>query len=279
MRLQAIWNSLESWPPARHASRVVTKPVAHEFLIHQTGCLLSLNSSESPGWFEQLSPSAVWSLWGVLLLALSATYWFTGVPDYQLLEAVELGTAQVERRYSGTEESDEVIREAIQTQRDTLSFWTTLALLNDFVVVPLSPCLRSLAATIMLCSVAALFGRSIGFEGSLIENSLWQGVWVAGFATRIGLMFYLGEAAGETSAVLLLPPAEYDASKWVMWRELDFFALFGWIMIIWGSYRRGQANLVVATLVVSLVAGIEMMLHASFSLGFQLSMRLTLVPQ
>ena len=69
--------------------------------------------------------------------------WTTGVPDYQLAEAVERGAARVEERSSG-EENDDVVRKAIQLQRNSLGFWRTLALVGDFLVKPLWLALRAL---------------------------------------------------------------------------------------------------------------------------------------
>ncbi len=77
------------------------------------------------------------AIWMALVVVFHGVVWTTGVVDYDLTAAVENGAAEVERRQLH-EESDDVVRKAIQTQRDTLKFWTVITALRDFLFAPLT---------------------------------------------------------------------------------------------------------------------------------------------
>ena len=74
---------------------------------------------------------------------------------------MEKGAARVESLGIG-EIGDDLIRKSIRTQRDTLPFWTVLAMLGDFLVEPVSLAVRALAVATAFGALAALTGRSVG---------------------------------------------------------------------------------------------------------------------
>lgn len=228
---------------------------------------------------ERSTPSAapvLW-LWLVLTLAIQGGFWLIGSRPTRLAEAVERGAARIETRTRG-EVSDDTIRKAIRTQRDTLPFWTTLALIGDFVVEPLAPTVRSLVAAVLFSALAALVGRSTGFGPALAENARLQGIWVMGLATALGLTLALGRAEVETSAALFLPPGRHPAAAWVALRQLDAFALLGWLAMAHGAWRRGQANMVVALLGCGFLMIGEASLRIAAGLVLGAGMRLTVLP-
>jgi len=71
------------------------------------------------------TPKWGWMLavWMSLVVILHGITWTTGVPDYDIADAVEKGAARVEQRSVG-EDSQDVVRKSIKLQRDTLPFWT-----------------------------------------------------------------------------------------------------------------------------------------------------------
>jgi hypothetical protein len=182
------------------------------------------------------------ALWAALVLGLHGAIWLAGFRPGALAEGVEWGAARVESRGIG-EVSDDLIRRAIQTQHDTLSFWTTLAWLGDFLVEPLALAARALATATLFAAVAALVGRPVRYELALHECSTAQGVWVLGLAVQVVLMITLRRGDIETSPALLLAPGVYPAAAWLVLRQFDLFAVLGWAILARGGWRRGQVNL------------------------------------
>lgn len=216
-------------------------------------------------------------LWILLVLILQTTLWVTGFRPFELNQAVDQGAARVERRSLG-EVGDDLIREGIANQRDTIRFWTALALLGDFVMEPLSLALRATAVAVVFSALAALTGRPIEFGRALAASVVLQGIWVLGLATRTALMIVLQRPEVETSAVLALPPGPYPAPFWEALRQLDAFALFGWSALALTGWRRGQVSLLTAIIVCLLLWTVEAGLRISGTLMMGAGMRLTIVP-
>ena len=217
-------------------------------------------------------------VWMALVAVLNGAAWTTGVVDYDLAQAVENGAAQVERRELH-EESEDVVRKAIQTQRDTLTFWTVITALRDFLVAPLALVLRVFVVAITFSAVAALSGRGVRFPATVAECVAWQGVWVLGLAVEVVLMVVLHRPHIETSVLMFLPQASFTARQWSALQQVDCFAIIGWLGLAWGARRRGPANLLVAVIVCFVLAATEAYICYGTSLVVNLSMRMTLFPQ
>ena len=228
--------------------------------------------TDTPKW------GLILTIWMALVVVLNGALWTTGVPDYRLAEAVERGAAKVEERSSG-EENEDIVRKAIQLQRNSLRFWRTLALVGDFLVEPLWLALRAFCVAVALSSVAAMCGRPVRFPLAMHDCVVWQGVWVLRLAVQVGLMFALQRSAIDTSIVMLLPSHQFSASEWVFFEQLDYFAVLGWLGIAWGACRRGQANLLAALVTCFVVAALEASIVMGFSLLINLGMRLTVFPE
>src|SRR3954454_8244314 len=71
-------------------------------------------------------------LWTLLTVVTLGGLWVAGFRTRGLIGAVDRGAARIES-YRVVELNDDVIRKTIQTQRDTLPFFTVLALLGDFL--------------------------------------------------------------------------------------------------------------------------------------------------
>jgi hypothetical protein len=216
--------------------------------------------------------------WVALTIALQAATWSLGVRPVGLAQAVERGAATVETRGIG-EVGDDVVRKAIQTQRATLAFWRTLALLGDFAAEPMALVGRAFVVATALAGVAALAGRPIGFGAALAGSAAAQGYWVLGQAVRVGLMVILRRPGVETSLTLLLPPGTHPATTWVALSQLDLFALLGWTALAVGGWRRGQASLPAAALVCGSLAVVEATTRITWALVTEAGMRLTLIPE
>jgi hypothetical protein len=214
-------------------------------------------------------------LWAVLVLDLQALLWLSGVKTLELKQAVEQGVARAESRAVG-ELGDSQIHKVIQDQRATLGFWTTLAILEDFVVAPASLIVRALAVATLLSALAALFGRPVGFRAALGECAAVQGCWVLGLAVQTALAFGLRTSDIDVSMTLFLPPGTYRAVAWVALRQLDAFAILGWLALIYGGWRRRQANLLTSTMACSLVATVELTVRIVWALVVGVAMRLAL---
>jgi hypothetical protein len=212
------------------------------------------------------------------VVGLEGLLWQSGARQLALSEAVEQGAAHIERRTFG-EVSEDQVRKAIRAQNATLPFWTTLALLGDFVVEPLAIAARPLAVATLLSTLAALVGRPSRFAAALGACVTVQGLWVLGLAVRVALtLAHQGLAEPETSLALALPPGIHSALTLLAARQIDFFALWGWMAMALGGWRRGQANLAVASLVCGLVALGEAALRINIALLVGAGMRLTLLP-
>lgn len=229
---------------------------------------------------ESDTPHWGWMLvvWIALTIVLRGVYWTSGVPDHQLIRAVEQGAARVELLTAGDDNLD-VVRKAIELQRSSLPFWTVLAVLGDFVLDPLWLGLRAWGVTVALNAVAALTGRPVRFPAMMAQAVAWQGVWVFGLACRLAWMFVLQRGVIDTSVTLLLPAGVYGASTWVLLQQADLFALIGWLGIAWGGVRKGQANLPVSLLVCGVLASVEAVVYAACALVLNLGMRVALLPE
>jgi hypothetical protein len=227
--------------------------------------------SEHPGITGRLA------LWMILTVGVGGLLWHSGARPLALSEAVEQGAAQVERRAFG-EVSENQVRKAIRNQNATLPFWTTLALLGDFLVEPLAIAARPLAVATLLSVLAALMGRPVRFGEAMGACATAQGFWVLGLAVRVALTLALGIDEAETSLALALPPGSPSALALVAARQVDLFSLCGWVAMALGGWRRGQANLAVASLVCASVALGEAALRINVALLVGAGMRRTLLP-
>jgi hypothetical protein len=228
-----------------------------------------------PGWAKP----AGWMLaiWAALVIVLNAALWLSGVRPLALQQAVEQGAARAELRSVG-ETTDGQGRKAVRTQRATLEFWTTLALIDEFVVEPSSLAVRALAVATLLSALAALAGRQMGFRAALDGCATIQGLWVAGLAVQTNLMIALRRPDVETSLALLLPAGTYSAPLWVALRQVDAFALLGWAALIRGGWSRGQTNLATSAAACGSVALCELCCRVVFALTTGGAMRLMLMP-
>ena len=145
--------------------------------------------------------------------------------------------------------SEDQVRKAIRTQKATLPFWTTMALLDDFLIEPLAILARPLAVATLLTTLAALAGRPTRLGAALDACVTVQGLWVLGLAVRVGLTMALGLDEAETSLALALPPGNHSALTLLAARQVDLFVLWGWAAMAVGGWRRAQANPAVACMV------------------------------
>jgi hypothetical protein len=172
-----------------------------------------------------------------------------------------------------------VVRKAIQTQRDTLPFWTVIAALRDFLMAPSFLILRVFAVAIAFSAIAAMTGRPVRFPATVAECVAWQGVWVLGLAVEVVLMLVLHRPHIETSVLMWLPKDYFTARQWTALQEVDFFAIIGWLGMAWGARRRGQASMFVALIVCLLLAAAGAYICYRTSLLVNLGMRMTLFPE
>lgn len=217
------------------------------------------------------------ALWGALVLGLNGLIWLGGFRTSALAEGVEQGAARVESRGIG-EVSDDLIRRAIQTQHETLSFWTTLAWLGDFLVEPMALAARAVVAATLFASVAALVGRPVRYELALSECASAQGFWVLGLAVQVALMIVLRRSDIETSPTLLLPQGVYPAAIWLALRQLDPFTAMGWGTLARGGWRRGQVNLAAAVAICAFLWFLEALIRIVCGLVIGSGARLMIVP-
>lgn len=216
-------------------------------------------------------------LWATLLVALHAVVWVAGFPTLEIATGVESGAARIEARSVG-ETSDDLLRKAIQLQQDTRPFWLTLAALGDFVFDPARMALRTCFVAIGFAAIAALTGRPIGFGRALTDSARLQGLWVLGLAMRVALMVVLRRPDADTSLALFLPPGAQPAMVWLFLRQADVFALIGWLMLLLGGWRRGQANLFLATFLILTVMLTEMAVSTAGAAAVGAGMRLSILP-
>lgn len=212
-------------------------------------------------------------LWAGLIVVCHAAAWLSGERGYTLAESVERGAARVESLGVG-EETDDVIRKAIQTQHATLPFWTAVAVIGDFVAEPMGLVLRAILVATLFASCAALVGRPVRFDAGLAACAALQGFWVLGIAFRIILGIALDHREVETSATLFLPPGEHWAVLWTAARQLDAFALVGWTALAVAGWRRRQVNLFTAGFVCLLLWALEAVIRTALILVVGAGMRL-----
>jgi hypothetical protein len=212
------------------------------------------------------------TLWIVLTIGLQGVLWLSEYRTPALAEAVESGAERVETSNSG-EAGDDRVRKAVRMQRDTLPFWTTLALLGDLVVEPLALVVRAMGAATLLSGAAGLAGRPFGFARAMPACVAAQGYWVMGLAARVLLTIILRTPEVDTSLGLALPPGTYPALIWLIPRQLDVFALLGWVAIAGGAWRRGQTRLVSALLICGLLGLGEATLRIGTTLVVEAGMR------
>jgi hypothetical protein len=218
------------------------------------------------------------AFWMTLVVVLNGALWLSGFRSTTLSIAVEQGAARAESQGIG-EVSDDLIRKTIHTQHASLPFWTTLALLTDFLGEPIAIAARALAVATIFAALAALSGRPIHYELALAETAAAQGLWVLGLAVRVGLMIALRRSDIETSFALAFPPGPYSATLWLALRQTDIFALIGWAAMAIGGWRRGQMNLVNAITVCGLLALGEAALRVTLGLVIGSGMRLAILPR
>ncbi len=230
-----------------------------------------LQPNEQPKW------GAVLAGWMAATIMLNGIIWTTGVKDHQIASAVERGAGKVEERHKG-EENEDVIRKGIQLQRDTLTFWTVITLMRDFFFAPLALFVRPLMVAVAFAAVAAASGRRVRFPVVMSDCVSWQGVWVLGLLVQVVLMLLWRRATIETSVLLFLPPGQYPATTWVILRQLDCFAILGWLGMALVGWRRGQTNWLMAFLLCMILWMFEIAVLSSASLVVHLAMRSSLMP-
>jgi hypothetical protein len=221
---------------------------------------------------------AILVAWMGMLVLLQAVLWVSGAETTRVGEAVEFGAAKAETRGIG-EQADEVVRKAIRLQQDTRPFWITLALLGDFVFEPLGLAFRALLVATLFSGLAALKSRPSGFRQALTACALAQGFWVLGLAVRTALTLILKRPEVETSPALLLSPGLYPAAVVVAMRQLDVFALLGWLTMALGGWKRRQVGFLGAFVVCGMLWGIESIVRMETSLVIGAGTRLSLMPE
>ncbi len=217
-------------------------------------------------------------LWIVLTAAIQASFWVTGWRSRALAGAVEQGAAVIEARKFG-EEPDAAIRRSLRSQRETLPFWTVMALMGDLVGEPASLALRALAVTTEFAALAALGGRSPRFGDTLAACAAAQGLWVPGSATRLGLALVTGNAEVDSSLAVALPPGTYRAPVWVALRQADAFAMAGWGVLAWCGWRHARLGLAAAVLTCAPLWAAEAAGRIAGTLMVESGMRLQLIPE
>ncbi|MGE3821902.1 MAG: hypothetical protein AB7I30_21015, partial [Isosphaeraceae bacterium] len=195
--------------------------------------------------------------WVTLVVVLNSVLWFTGVREAALKEAVERGVTRVELRMVH-EARESAARKAIKAQRESLRFWTTLALLVDFVFEPLSLVIRATLVATTLSALAALFGRPIDYSRALDDCARDQGYWVLGLGVHVALLVWLCVGDVDTSVAQFLTPGLHRAPIWSLCRQMELFALWGWAVLALGGWRRGQVNMLTAVFSVGFLAAIEL---------------------
>lgn len=223
---------------------------------------------------EEKSFGPILILWMALALFIQGSLWLTGFRGTDLKLAIDQGAARVESQFIG-EVGDDVIRKAVRTQRDTLPFWTVIAFLGDFLGEPAWLGVRALGVATAFAAVAALMGRPIGYDRALVSCAWAQGLWIAGMALRAGLMIGLKRREVETSAVLLLPVGSYPAWLWLTLRQVDAFAMLGWLVVGPGGLRRGQVRFLGSLLICGGFWLFESVLRVGFGLLVGAGMRLS----
>jgi hypothetical protein len=240
------------------------------------------------GFFRRAAPAEVFdsssppyggrlSLMVVLVALSSAALWCFGIRQQQILDAVEQGAAVIEERTIGDVEQDE-IRESIQTQRQSIPFWSTLAILGDLVIEPMAPVFRALVLTIAFSSFAALFGRPVAYGVALADNVTWQWFWVAGVVLDSMLKIVVSPAAAN-SLLVFLPAKEYPANTVITLAAVNPLAICGWLVVAWAAWKRKQVNWFLALFIVLVLALTEASIRGSLLATMGALVRLTIVQQ
>jgi hypothetical protein len=261
---------------ARGASSVTSSPAI---------LIMDSSSGEQPGEGptrrrppEQASYGNILLVWIALMLALNGIRWLGGFPAGGVAEGVEEGVARAELQVRG-ESTEEQIRKAIRSQRETIPFWTALSAIDDFLIEPAMLAGRAVAVAMLFAGVAAVTGRPIQYERALRESARIQGLWVLGLAFRVAMLVCLrrSEAGVETSLGLLLGPGAHSAMIWLVLRQLDIFALIGWAALAWSGWKRGDAAPATAAGLCGGLCLAEVSLRAAVGLLIGGSMRLSLM--
>lgn len=239
----------------------------------ETGPGVSRPAADEPPRF-----AAVLALWVALTVVLHGGLWLGGFRGAALTAAVEQGAARAESLGVG-EVGDDLIRKAIRTQHDTRPFWAVLSWLGDFLGEPAALAGRALAAATAFSAVAALRGRTVGYERALAACAAAQGFWVLGLAVRAALMVALRRGDVETSAAVLLPAGTYPAALALGLRQLDPFVLIGWSVVAAGAVRRGQVGWPGAAAVAATFLTLEASTRVALALLTGSAMRLAVMPR
>jgi hypothetical protein len=227
---------------------------------------------------EHLRAGPILAFWVIATLCLQAALWLSGARGTELAEAVEFGAARAETRGIG-EVGDDVVRKAIALQHDTTPFWTVLTLFGDFVVEPLSLPLRAGFVAMIFAGIALLRGRAADFSRGMAACAMAQGFWVLGLAVRAALAIGLRRAEIETSPTLLLPPGTHPGAVWVALRQLDVFALLGWVAMARCGIVRMRVGVIATLAVCVFLFVIEAIFRVQFSVVIEAGMRLSLLPE
>lgn len=192
----------------------------------------------------------------VLAIALAnLSLWCFGIRQQEIFDAIEEGAAVVEKNTIGEVEEDQV-REAIRTQRRSFQFWSTLWMLGDLVLGPLSPVLRTIVVTVAFSAAAALLGRPVGHGVALAENAGLQAFWGAAAVLEATMRLVISPDA-TVSWLALMPPDQYPASAIAQLTVLNPLAVCGWCAMGWFAWKRRQANWFVAGMIILVLALME----------------------
>ncbi len=203
----------------------------------------------APPYFGRLAMSMI------LIGAANLSLWCNGIRQQDLRDAIEIGAASIDDNAKGDVEEDQ-IRESIRLQRQSEEFWSTLAILGDFIIEPIYPALRALIVTVAFASVAAVFGRPVGYGVALADNMSWQIFWAAGIGLECAMRILISPDA-ENSLAVFMPAKEYPAATALALAILNPFAICGWLAIGWTTWKRKQANWFLVILLILMIAGME----------------------
>ena len=235
---------------------------------------------KSPTMHSDPQPRTAWILatWVALLVVTHAAGWAAGGRSTGLARAIEVGEAKVEAKVSGADLGPDAARNLIQIQHDTRTFWATLALLGDFAVDPLALVARPLLVATLFAAWAALAGRPSGFAVALRESALLQGLWVAGPALAVGLDLVAPPGPADTTLALFLPPGTHPAWLWAALRQVDPFALWGWLALAVGAARRRQVPIALGLATVAPLLAAEVVARGVGAAVLGAGMRLSIIP-
>lgn len=227
---------------------------------------------------EPSNPTRILLVWMALVVALNAMRWVGGFPAGHVAEGIEQGVTRAELQARG-ESTEEQIRKAIRSQRETISFWSALAAIDDFLIEPVVLAARAVLVATLFTGIAALSGRPLQYDHALAESSRIQGLWVLGLAVRVALLVSLRrpEDQVETSLALVLAPGPHPAWLWLALRQMDVFALVGWAALAGAGWRRGEAPLAAAAVVCGGLGLVEMAVRTGVGVLIGGAIRLSLM--